>query len=91
MLRVALVGSHSEICFQAHGRTSIATSSVKARPMAMTATRCTGVKVSKRIVLNQQDWYNEFKASIACLAVVAKQFAQAIRLRGSLSKKVSLP
>jgi hypothetical protein len=58
MLRVALAGNHSEICFHAQGSKSIDTSNVKARPMAITATRCTGVRVSKRIVLNHKDWYN---------------------------------
>jgi hypothetical protein len=58
-LRVAVAGSHSEICFQAQGSKKSAAKSVRARPMAITATRCTGVNVSKRIVLNQKYWYNQ--------------------------------
>ena len=58
-LRVGVAGSHSEICFQAHGKSSTNTSSVRARPIAITVMRCTGVSFSKRIVLNQKDGYNQ--------------------------------
>jgi hypothetical protein len=45
--------------------------------MAMTATRCTGVRVSKGIVLAHKSWYNErviqFEYSMACAGCQAPE------------------
>jgi hypothetical protein len=66
----------STICVHTQGTSSIAISIVSARQIVMTATRCTGVKVSNGIVLDLESCYNWGTSnvlSIARLGFLAKQ------------------
>jgi hypothetical protein len=78
---VAVAGSRSTIRVHTQGTNSMAISAVSARQMAMTATRCTGVKVSNGIVLDGKSCYNgnaSYAFSIARLDLLAKQREQSV-------------
>jgi len=71
-----VIGKRSTIWVHTQGTNSIAISTVSAKQMVMTATRCTGVKVSNGIVLDLESCYNwgtSQMLSIARLGFLAKQ------------------